>query len=88
MCCSCKNYDGQRRKSKRKSKCKNYLKNKIIKNMGEYKKKKFVSPAQAIAVAYSQVRSKHPSCKRVLNKSKKRKNSKKMRILYLIKKKI
>lgn len=88
MCSFCKKSDGQRRlrKSKSKSKCKNYLRKKIAINMEEFKKKRFVSPAQAIAVAYSQVRKKHPACKRMLNKTKLKKNSKKMRVLYLIKK--
>jgi hypothetical protein len=43
--------------------------------MGEYKKGRFVSPAQAIAVSYSETLKKFPMCKRHL--SKKSKKSKK-----------
>jgi hypothetical protein len=59
----------QRRSKRIPSKCKDYLSKKIGINIREgiYK-----SNAQAIAVAYSQVSKKHPSCKRVLRKKSKR----------------
>ena len=57
-------------KSKSKSICRTLLSEKIRINMGEYKKGRYVSPAQAIAVAYQQVQTKRPGCK----KSLKRKN--------------
>lgn len=60
------------RKRSKKSKCKKYLAKKVSINMIEYSKGLYVSPSQAIAVAYSQVRKKHPSCKRILKKSKRR----------------
>jgi hypothetical protein len=67
----------KRRKSKsrkRKSKCVKYLQKKIGINMKELKNGLYVSRSQAIAVAYSQVRKKHPSCKRILKKSKRKRN--------------
>lgn len=60
----------KRSKSKRKSKCVKYLQQKIGINMNEFKNGLYVSKSQAIAVAYSQVRKKHPSCKRIIKKSK------------------
>lgn len=53
---------------KYRSKCKKYLQDKIAINMNEYKQGRYVSKAQAVAVSYSQVRKKHPSCKRILSK--------------------
>ena len=67
------------RKNKSKGKCRQYLSKKISINMEEYRKGMYVSPAQAIAVAYSQVRKSHPACKRVLKQSKKRKSKSKKR---------
>ena len=61
--------------------CSDLLSNKIRINMKEYKKGKYVSRAQAIAVAYSQVRKEYPSCKPVFTK--KRKTSKKRKRLSL-----
>jgi hypothetical protein len=59
-----------KRRSKRiPSKCKEYLSKKIAINIREGI---YASNAQAIAVAYSQVSKKHPSCKRVLRKKSKR----------------
>jgi len=60
----------KRSKSKRKSigKCRKYLQKKIAINMGEYKKGRFVSPAQAIAVSYSETLKKFPMCKRHLSR--------------------
>ena len=59
------------RKSSLKSKslCKSRLSKKIAINMREMKEEgKYVSKAQAIAVAYSQVQKMYPGCKRVLKK--------------------
>ena len=64
-------------KTKTKSKCKKYLQKKIGININEFKNGLYVSKSQAIAVAYSQVLTKHPSCKRIISKrSKKSKRSK------------
>ena len=41
------------------------------------KEKRYKSRAQAIAVAYAQVRKKHPSCRRVLKKSSRKRTSRK-----------
>ena len=49
-----------------KNKCRSYLKNKIRKNMKEYKSGRYSSRAQALAVSYSQVKKKYPKCSRVL----------------------
>jgi hypothetical protein len=60
-------------KSKRRSrssKCKKYLQKKIGINISEFKNGLYISKSQAIAVAYSQVRKKHPSCRRVIKKTK------------------
>lgn len=46
--------------------CKHKLQEKIKINMAEYKTGRWVSPKQAIAVSYSQIRKKYPSCKKVL----------------------
>jgi hypothetical protein len=51
-----------------KSKCRQWLQDKIKKNMKELKKGRWVSRAQAIAVSYSQVKKSHPQCKRSLAK--------------------
>ncbi len=67
-----------RKKSRRRSrrsvvgKCRKYLQKKIQINMEEMKKGFYKNKAQAIAVAYSQVRKEHPACKRVLRKSTKK----------------
>jgi len=45
-----------------KTMCKNYLKKKISKNMKEYKKGRFSSRKQALAVSYSQLRKKYKKC--------------------------
>ena len=59
---------GEKRKKTRSSaskKCKQYLKNKIKKTMHEYKKKTkgIKNRKQALAIAYSQTKKKHPKCK-------------------------
>lgn len=46
----------------KKTRCSNLLKKKISINMKELKKGKFKNRAQAIAVSYSQVKKKYPSC--------------------------
>ena len=75
------------RKSKRRSKskcksskCKKYLQKKIGINISEFKNGLYVSKSQAIAVAYSQVRKKHPSCRRVIKKTKTKTKSKKKKL--------
>lgn len=45
-----------------RTRCKNLLSKKISINMRELKKGKFKNRAQAIAVSYSQVKKKYPSC--------------------------
>jgi hypothetical protein len=66
-----------RRRSKPKKRiprgkrCSDLLKEKIGYNIGEFKKGKFVSIKQAIAVAYKQVGAKYPSCKQVFTKKSK-----------------
>ena len=57
------------KRSKSKSLCKQRLQKKISINMKEMKEdKKYVSRAQAIAVAYSQIKKKYPHCKQYLTK--------------------
>ena len=57
---------GSRKKSSSRGKrsCQTKLKNKIRINMSEYKKGKFSSRQQALAVSYAQVKKKSPSCKK------------------------
>tara|TARA_B100000401_G_scaffold420440_1_gene345909 strand:+ start:1877 stop:2413 length:537 start_codon:yes stop_codon:yes gene_type:complete len=63
------NKAGKKRRKKTKSKptkkCKQYLRNKIKKTMREYKKKTkgIKNRKQALAIAYSQTKKKHPKCK-------------------------
>lgn len=45
-------------------KCNRVLSAKIRKNLEEYKRGRYVSRAQAIAVSYSQVRKSHTKCKK------------------------
>jgi hypothetical protein len=47
---------------KKKSKCKLYLQKKISKNIDEFKKGRYKSIKQAIAVSYSQTKKKFPRC--------------------------
>lgn len=61
-----------RSKRRRSKKCTTYLSKKIAINIAEFHRGKYVSKPQAIAVAYSQVRTKHPACKRILKKSKRK----------------
>jgi hypothetical protein len=60
----------KKRSSHTKSACQTKLKNKIRINMGEYKKGKFSSRKQALAVSYSQVKKKSPGCKRFFSRRK------------------
>ncbi len=53
---------------RRKTSCKASLRRKVAVNIREAKKGRYVSTAQAVAVAYSQVRKARPSCRRVLKK--------------------
>lgn len=49
-------------------KCRQMVYKKVSINLKEYKQGRYLSPQQAIAVAYSQIRKKHPSCKKYLTK--------------------
>jgi len=53
-----------KRSSHAKRSCQTKLKNKIRINMSEYKKGRFSSRQQALAVSYAQVKKKSPGCKR------------------------
>jgi hypothetical protein len=69
-----KRSDGKRRRksrSKRSKRCRSLLGKKIGINIHEGI---YANKAQAIAVAYSQVRKKHPSCRRILRSKKSRKS--------------
>lgn len=55
-----------------RSPCRALLSSKISINMKEYKKGVFKSPKQAIAVSYSQIKKKFPSCKKSLRRSRRR----------------
>ena len=56
---------------KTKSRCQSYLKRKIRANMDEYKRGRFSSRSQALAVSYSQTKKKLPYCSRYLKQSRK-----------------
>ncbi len=58
-----------RMKMKSTAKCQKLLAKKIGINMGEYRQGRYTSPKQAIAVAYSQVKKEHPTCKGPITKS-------------------
>jgi hypothetical protein len=64
---------GSRKTSKRgsltKRSCQTKLKNKIRINMAEYKKGRFSSRQQALAVSYAQVKKKSPGCKRYFKRN-------------------
>jgi hypothetical protein len=62
------------RKSKRKV-CRKKLSEKVAININEYKQGRYVSIPQAIAVSYSQVSKKYPSCKPFLQRKSQRKKS-------------
>jgi hypothetical protein len=52
-----------------KRSCQTKLKNKIRINMAEYKKGRFSSRQQALAVSYAQVKKKSPGCKRYFKRN-------------------
>ena len=52
------------KKYKTKAECKKLLSNKIARNIREFKKGKYKSRKQAIAVSYSQIKKEYPYCKR------------------------
>ncbi len=66
---------GAKRSSRSKSSsltkrsCQTKLKNKIRINMTEYKKGRFSSRQQALAVSYAQVKKKSPGCKRYFKRN-------------------
>jgi hypothetical protein len=66
---------GSRKTTKKRSgshakrSCQTKLKNKIRINMSEYKKGRFSSRQQALAVSYAQVKKKSPSCKRYFKRN-------------------
>ena len=57
-----------KRSSRGKRSCQTKLKNKIRINMTEYKKGRFSSRKQALAVSYAQVKKKSPNCKKYFKK--------------------
>jgi hypothetical protein len=71
-----KRSDGKRRRSKRSKRCRSLLGKKIGINIREGI---YANKAQAIAVAYSQVRKRYPSCRRILRSKKSRKSKKSKR---------
>ena len=48
--------------------CKNKLNNKIKINLDEYKKGRYSSRAQAVAVSYAQIKKKYPKCRKTLSR--------------------
>ena len=60
---------GAKRPSLTKRSCQTKLKNKIRINMAEYKKGRFSSRQQALAVSYAQVKKKSPGCKRYFKRN-------------------
>jgi hypothetical protein len=77
--------DGKRR-SKVLGKCRKYLGKKIGINMLEYKLGRWVSPAQAIAVSYSETLKRFPHCKQHLKRKGSKSKRKKSRKLKSLKK--
>ena len=49
--------------TKKERKCYKYLQSKISYNLDEYKKGKYKTSKQAIAIAYNQAKNKYPDCK-------------------------
>lgn len=62
----------RKRKKLRLSPCQRFLRMKIKKNMDEWKRGRYVSQKQALAVSYSQARKKYPKCVRFSKKKLKR----------------
>ncbi len=58
-----------KKRSLTKRSCQTKLKNKIRINMAEYKKGRFSSRQQALAVSYAQVKKKSPGCKRYFKRN-------------------
>ena len=58
----------KKKMSKLSRTCKTRLRNKIKINLDEYKKGRYSSRQQAIAVSYAQVKKKYPKCSRSLRK--------------------
>jgi hypothetical protein len=58
----------KKKMSKLSRTCKTRLRNKIKINLDEYKKGRYVSRQQAIAVSYAQIKKKYPKCSRSLRK--------------------
>ncbi len=48
--------------------CRSLVSDKVSANMKEYRAGRYVSPAQAIAVSYSQVQKRYPKCKKFLKR--------------------
>jgi len=63
-----KSYSRSRSVSAGRRRCNAILSAKVKKNIGEYGRGRYANRAQAIAVAYSQVRKSHPKCKRYYKK--------------------
>ena len=49
--------------TKKEKKCYKFLQSKISYNLDEYKKGKYKTSKQAIAIAYNQTKNKFPDCK-------------------------
>lgn len=64
----CKKYVRVIKRRKSLKECKKRLSNKIIINMEEYKSGRYKSRQQALAVSYSQIKKKYPSCNRYFTK--------------------
>lgn len=60
-----KNKEVWRKASKQEIKCNSFLQKKIKINIKEYKKGRYKTPKQAIAVSYKQTSKKFPKCKLV-----------------------
>jgi hypothetical protein len=57
-----------KKKGNSRGRCNALLRKKISINMGEMKSGRYVSPSQALAVSYSQIKTKYPSCKQFFRK--------------------
>ena len=56
------------RKSKKYKECQQNVSKKIAINIDEFKEGRYASKSQAIAVAYAQVKKRHPECEKYLTK--------------------
>ena len=61
-----KNKEVWRKAGKKETECNNFLQNKIKINLKEYKRGRYKSSKQAIAVSYKQTSKKFPKCKFIL----------------------